>query len=39
MYHANNEKQEKHLTERTELLNQEMIRIFGEKKNYKYLGI
>ena len=29
----------RHMTERIELLNQEKIRMLGEKETYKYLGI
>ena len=41
MRHAtsNNEKRKRHLTERTDLLNQEKIRTLGEKETYEYLGI
>ena len=39
MRHANNEKQERHLTDGMGLRNQNKIRTLGEKETYKYLGI
>ena len=39
MYHANNVKRKRQITEGIELLNPENIRTLGEKATYKYLGI
>ena len=37
MYHANNEKEKKIITEGRELSNQESNKTLGKKENYKYL--
>ena len=37
MYHANNEKRIKQITDRLELPYQERIRTLGEKETYEYL--
>ena len=39
MCHVHNEEWKRQTMEGIELPNQERIRTFGEKENYKYLGI
>ena len=38
MLHENNERGKRQMTKGIELLNQEKMRMLGEKENYKYLG-